>query len=84
MLVEREDVGCASDSGGGTVDDKVWENDERDAVESSPQPGRRLTGGKATGQKKTGRTEKFNINYCIILSKSKHKQKSITLKYNTP
>ena len=30
---------------GGAVDDKVGEDDERDARESSPQPGRRLRGG---------------------------------------
>ena len=34
-------VGCASGSGGGTVDYKVGEDDESDARESSPQPGRR-------------------------------------------
>ena len=33
---------------GGTVDDKVGEDDERDARESTPQPGRRLRGGKVT------------------------------------
>ena len=42
-VVGREQVGCASGSGGGTVDDK---DDESDAMESSPQPGRRLTGDK--------------------------------------
>ena len=42
-VVGREQAGCASGSGGGgTVDDKVGEDDERDARESSPQPGRRL------------------------------------------
>ena len=41
-------AGCASGSGGGTVDDKVREDDEREARESSPQPGRRLRGGKVT------------------------------------
>ena len=40
--------------GGGTVDDKVGEDDERDARESSPQPGRRLRGGKVTGCRETG------------------------------
>ena len=44
-LVGREEVGCVSGSGGGTVADKVGEGNERDAGESSPQPGRRLTGG---------------------------------------
>ena len=39
-LVGREEVGCASGSGGGTVDDKVEEGDE--------EPGRRLRGGKVT------------------------------------
>ena len=52
-MVGREQVGCASGSGGGTVDDKVGE-DERDDRESSPQPGRRLRGGKVTGHRKTG------------------------------
>ena len=47
-------MGCASGSGGGTVDDKVWGGDEGDARESSPQPGRRLRGGKVTGHKETG------------------------------
>ena len=42
-VVGREQVGCASGSGGGTVDDKVGEDDERDARESSLQPGRRET-----------------------------------------
>ena len=41
-------MGCASCSGGGTLDDKVREFDERDARESSLQPGRRLRGGKVT------------------------------------
>ena len=44
-VVGREHVGCASGSGGGTVD-KVGEDDKRDARDSSPQPGRRLRGGK--------------------------------------
>ena len=42
-LVEREEVGCASGSSGGTVDDKVGEGDEKER-ESSHQPGRRLRG----------------------------------------
>ena len=42
---------------GGTLDDKVGEDDERDAMENSPQPGRRLRGGKVTGCKETGRKE---------------------------
>ena len=33
------------------------EDDERDARESLPQPGRRLRGGKVTGRKETGRRE---------------------------
>ena len=53
-VVGREQVGCSSGSGGGTVDDKVEEDDERDARESSPQPGRRLRGGKVTGRRETG------------------------------
>ena len=55
-VVGREQVVCASGSVGGTVD-KVGEDDERDAKESSPQPGRRLRGGKVTGHKETGRKE---------------------------
>ena len=55
-VVGREQVVCASGSGGGTVD-KVGEDDERDARKSSPQPGRRLKGGKVTGRKETGRRE---------------------------
>ena len=50
-VVGREQVGCASGSGGGSVDDKVGEDDEGDARESSPQPGRRLRGGKVTGRR---------------------------------
>ena len=42
---------------GGTLDDKVGEDDERDARENSPQPGRRLRGGKVTGCKETGRKQ---------------------------
>ena len=57
VMVGREQVGCASGSGGGTVDDKVGEDDERDARESSPQPRRRLRGGKVTGRRETGRRE---------------------------
>ena len=61
-MVGREQVDCASDSGGGTVDDKVGEDNDRDAKESSPQPWRRLRGGKVTGRrgtrcKETGRRE---------------------------
>ena len=56
-VVGREQVGCASGSGGETVDDKVGEDDERDARESSPQPGRRLRGGKVTGHRETGRKD---------------------------
>ena len=52
-MVGREQGGCASSSGGGTVDDKVGKN-TRDARESSPQPGRKLRGGKVTGRRETG------------------------------
>ena len=52
-MVGREQGGCASSSGGGTVDDKVGK-DTRDARESSPQPVRKLRGGKVTGRKGTG------------------------------
>ena len=55
-MVGREQGGCASSSGGGTVDDKVGK-DTRDARESSPQPGRKLRGGKVTGHRETGRKE---------------------------
>ena len=41
-IVGREQVGCASGSGVGTIYYKVGEDDERDARESSPQPARRL------------------------------------------
>ena len=53
-MVGREQGSCASSSGGGTVDDKVGK-DNRDARESSPQPGRKLRGGKVTGRRETGR-----------------------------
>ena len=55
-MVGREQGGCASSSGGGTVDDKVGK-DTRDARESSPQPGSKLRGGKVTGRRETGRKE---------------------------
>ena len=55
-MVGREQGGCASSSGGGTVDDKVGK-DTRDARESSPQSGRKLRGGKVTGRRDTGRKE---------------------------
>ena len=55
-MVGREQGGCASSSGGGTVDDKVGK-DTRDARESSPQPGRKLRGGKVTGRRETGRKD---------------------------
>ena len=55
-MVGREQGGCASSSGGGTVDDKVGK-DTRDARESSPQPGRKLRGGKVTRRRETGRKE---------------------------
>ena len=55
-MVGREQGGCASSSGGGTIDDKVGK-DTRDARESSPQPGRKLRGGKVTGRRETGRKE---------------------------
>ena len=55
-MVGREQGGCASSSGGGTVDDKVGK-DTRYARESSPQPGRKLRGGKVTGRRETGHKE---------------------------
>ena len=57
-VVGREQVGGGSGSDGGTVDDKLGEDDERDARESSPRPGRGLRGGKVTGRRETGRKEK--------------------------
>ena len=48
-LMGREEVGCTNGSGGRAVGDKVGDGNERDARESSPQPGRRLRGGKVTG-----------------------------------
>ena len=39
----------------GAVDDKVGGDDERDAREISPQPGRRLRGGRVTGRRETER-----------------------------
>ena len=55
-MVGREQEGCASSSGGGTVDDKVGK-DKRDVRESAPQPGRKLREGKVTGRRETGRKE---------------------------
>ena len=40
------EAGCASGSGEGTVDAKMGAGDKKGAIESSPQPGRRLRGGK--------------------------------------
>ena len=53
-MVGREQGSCAGSSGEGTVDDKVGK-DTRDARESSPQPGRKVTGHRETGRKETGR-----------------------------
>ena len=53
-MVGREQGCCASSSGRGKVDDKVGK-DTTYARESSPQPGRKLRGGKVTGCKETGR-----------------------------
>ena len=55
-LLGTEEVGCVSDSGG-AMNDKVGGSDERDARENSPQPRRRLRGGKVTGWKETARKE---------------------------
>ena len=55
-MVGSEQGSCASSSGGGTVEDKVGKG-TRDARESSPQPGRKLRGGKVTGHRDTGRKE---------------------------
>ena len=56
-LLGTEEVGCVSDSGGATVNDKMGGSNERNARENSPQPGRRLRGGKVTGWKETARKE---------------------------
>ena len=56
-VVGREKVGCASGSGGGTVDDNVGEDDERDTRENSPQPGRRLRGDKVVGRRDIGKQD---------------------------
>ena len=53
-MVGREQGGCASSSGGGTVDDKVGK-DTRDARESSPQPGRKLRGGRQDVRRREGK-----------------------------
>ena len=55
-MVGREQEGCASSSGEERIDDKVGKN-TRDARESSPQPGRKLRGGKVIGRRETGRKE---------------------------
>ena len=52
-MVGREQGGCASSSGG----DKKVVKDTRDANESSPQPGRKLRGGKVTGRREIVRKE---------------------------
>ncbi|KAI0238340.1 hypothetical protein LSAT2_011002 [Lamellibrachia satsuma] len=56
-MVGREQVGYVSGSGLGTVDDKVGEDDKRDARESSLQPGRRLGGDRT--KKRNGREDKW-------------------------
>ena len=56
-VMGREQVGGASGPGGGTVDDKLGEDDERDARESSSQPGRRLRGGKVVGRQDVRRRD---------------------------
>ena len=43
-------------SGGGTMDDKVWRGDERDDRESSPQTGTRLI-GRRKGRRPEGRRQ---------------------------
>ena len=53
-MVGREQGGCASSSGGRTVDDKV-EKDTRDARESSPQPGRKLREGRQDVRRREGK-----------------------------
>ena len=63
MFLQQEDVSYSLFGTGGlcqwfrwgTVDDKVGEDDERYARESSPQPGRRVRGSKVTGRRETGR-----------------------------
>ena len=55
VMVGREQLGCASGSGGGTVDNKAGDDDGIDVRESSPQPARRLRGGKVTDRRESGR-----------------------------
>ena len=50
-VVGREEVGCASGSGGGTVDDKVGKTTGR------TETGRKEAGCRETGRKETGRRE---------------------------
>ena len=53
-VMGREKLGCARGSGWGRgVNDKVEEDDEINARESSPQTGRRLRGGKVTRRSMT-------------------------------
>ena len=51
----------------GTVDDKVGEGEENDVRETSPQPGRRLRGGKTIGRKETGRMAEHDENEGVEL-----------------
>ena len=52
-VMGREKLGCARGSGGGGENDKVEEDDETNARESSPHTGRRLRGGKVTRRSMT-------------------------------
>ena len=54
-MVGREQGGCASSSGGGTVDDKVGK-ETRYARESSPQPGMKLSQNTKTDAGSAGNT----------------------------
>ena len=56
-MMGSEQVGCASGSGRGGQQMIKWGKTTRDARESSPQPGRRLRGGKVTGRRETGHKE---------------------------
>ena len=73
-IVGREQVGCASGSGGGTVDDEVGEDDERGDRE---RRGGLLAWGQNRGDKSEGRK-----HWCKIVSGNK--KFTIRLVYQSP
>ena len=73
-IVGREQVGCASGSGGGTVDDEVGEDDERGARE---RHGGLLAWGQNRGDNSEGRK-----HWCKIVSGNK--KLTIRLVYQSP